>query len=272
MAKDSPPFLLKFWWLPPALLAMVAVIAAWTYRERPIEVESFPDSLLQSTAALELRLGEPPPQRVEYQARITIEVQGQRSDGKILHVAEHLGGGWIRRSDYWYDDGASKSTYQEKYLLYRNVLQVFQKYRVKAPLVHDLMAEFGWLENTASAQAVVVVGVFPHEEGSSISVRQSRIAPTDSQTLVPKKVPYERHSECRRDGVVEGSTLGSALSGQMVRISCRLTRSDLPGEAINVYVWEPKARIFLLVHSQQPTPLGGTETHIRRIEALSIMP
>jgi hypothetical protein len=272
MANDSAPFLLKFWWLPLALLAVAAAIAAWIYRERPIGLESLPDSLLQSSASLEVGLGEPPARRVEYRARVTIEAQGLRGDSTVLHVAEHLGGGWIRRSDDWYDDGASKSTYQERYLIHRNVLQVFQKHRMMAPVKHDLLAEFGWLADTASAQAVAVAGVFPQEEGSSITVRQSRAAPTDPRTLVPKTVPYERHIECRRDGVVEGSTLGAALSGQMVRVSCRSRRSHVPGEAINVYVWEPKARIFLLVQAQQPTPLGGTETQTRRIEALSIFP
>jgi hypothetical protein len=272
MAKDPAPFLLKFWWLPPALLVLAAVIAAWIYRERPLVLGSFQDSLLQSTASLEIGLGEPPAQRVEYRTRVTIESQGQRSESTIHHVAEHLGGGWIRRSDHWHDGGASRSTYQEQYLIYRNVLQVFQKHRVMAPFVHDLLAEFGWLDNSTTAQAVAMTGEFPRGEDSSMSVRQSRVAPTDSQTLVPKRVPYERHIECRRDGVIEGSTLGSALSGQMVRVSCRSMRSDLSGESINVYVWEPKARIFLLVQAQQPMPLGGTETQTRRIEALSIVP
>lgn len=161
MATDSQPFLLKFWWLPPALIAVAAAIAAWSFRERPIELNSFPSSLLQSPAPFEASLGEPPPHRVEYRAQVTIDVYGQRGESTVLHVAEHVGGGWIRRSDSWYDDGAPKSTYQERYLIHRNFLQVFRQHREKAPFVHDLMHEFGWLTDTASAQSVSVIGRFP---------------------------------------------------------------------------------------------------------------
>jgi len=242
------------------------------YREQPIGLQALPASLLASTASMESGLGEPPARHVEYRARVTIEVQGQRSESIVRHVAEHLGGGWIRRSDHWYDGGASTSTYQERYLLHRNLLQVHQMRRVMAPFVHDLLAEFGWLADTAQAQSVVTAGAFPQEEGSSISVGQMRVAATDPQNLVPKETPYERTIECRRDGVVEGSTLGSALSGPLVRVSCRSMRSHLPGEAMNVYVWHPNSRMFLLVQARQPTPFGGAETHTRQIETLSITP
>jgi hypothetical protein len=272
MTSDSSPFLLRFWWLLPALLVVVTAVAAWVYRERPTSLQSLPASVLPSTAAVESGLGEPPARKVEYRARVTVEVQGQRSESIVRHVAEHLGGGWIRRSDHWYDGGASTSTYQERYLLHRNLLQVSQMRRVMAPFVHDLLAEFGWLADTTRAQSVVKAGAFPGEEGSSISVRQTRVAATDQQNLVPKEMPYERTIECRRDGVIEGSTLGSALSGPLVRVSCRSVRSHLAGEAITVYVWHPKAGMFLLVHAQQPTPLGGVETHTRQIETLSVIP
>jgi hypothetical protein len=272
MADDSAPFLLRFWWLPPAMLALAAVIAAWAHRERPLDLQSSPAAVLQSVASLETAQVEPPAKRVEYRAHVTIEVQGQRSESIVRHVAEHVGGGWIRRSDDWYDGGASTSTYQERYLTYRNAVQVYYKHRVMAPFIHDLLAEFGWLADAAQAQAVETAGVFPHEEGSSMTVRQTRVAPTDQDNLVPKQVPYERRIECRRDGAIDGSTLGSALSGPMAKISCRLRRSHVPGEVSNVYVWEPRARIFLLVQGQQPTPLGEIETQTRRIEALSIEP
>jgi hypothetical protein len=272
MATDSQPFLLKFWWLPPALIAVAAAIAAWSFREQPIETNSFPASLLQSPTALEAELGELPPQRVEYRAQVSIEVSGQRVVSTVRHVAEHLGGGWVRRSDTWYDDGAARSTYQERYLLHRNFLQVFRQHREKAPFVHDLMHEFGWLTDTASDQSVSIAGKFPQETASSLSVRQSRIAPTETQSLVPKATPYERTIECQRSGLVEGSSLGAALAGQLFQVTCRIRRTDLPGEVTNVFVWEPKARLFLLVSSQQPTTLGGVEVQTRRIEALSIQP
>jgi hypothetical protein len=237
MASDSSPFLLRFWWLPLALLAVATAIAAWVYRERPLGLQSLPASVLPSTASVESALGEPPARQVDYRARVTIEGQGQRSESIVRHVAEHLGDGWIRRSDHWYDEGASTSTYQERYLLHRNLLQVYQKRRVMAPFVHDLLAEYGWLADTTRAQSVVTAGAFPREEGSSISVRQNRVAATDKRNLVPNEMPYERTFECRRDGVVEGSTLGAALSGPLVRVSCRSMRSHVPGEAINVYLW-----------------------------------
>lgn len=272
MATDSAPFLLKFWWLPPALIAVAAAIAAWHFRERPIEPSSFPASLLQSSAPFEAALGELPPPRVEYRAQVTIEAHGQRGESTVHHVAEHVGGGWIRRSDSWYDGGAQSSTYQERYLVHRNFLQVFRQHREKAPFVHDLMHEFGWLTDSASAQSVSVAGGFPQEADSSLSVRQARIAPTEPQSLIPKASPYERNIECQRSGLVEGNTLGSALSGQLAQVSCRIKRSDLPGEVTNVFVWEPKSRLFLLVSSRQPTTLGGVEVQTRRIEALSIGP
>jgi hypothetical protein len=272
MATDSAPFLLKFWWLPPALIAVAAAIAAWHFRERAIEPSLFPASLLQSPAHFEAGLGEPPARRVEYRAQVTIEAHGQRGESTVHHVAEHVGGGWIRRSDSWHDGGARSSTYQERYLIHRNVLQVFRQHREKAPFVHDLMHEFGWLTDTASAQSVSVAGNFPQENDSSLSVRQSRIAPTEPQNLIPKASPYERNIECQRSGLVEGSTLGSALSGQLVQVTCRIKRSDLPGEVTNVFVLEPKSRLFLLVSSQQPTTFGGIEVQTRRIEALSVLP
>lgn len=251
---------------------MAIAVTAWNYREKPIELHSFPASLLQSPAALEVGLGDLPPRRVEYRAQVTIEVHGQRGESTVLHIAEHIGGGWVRRSDFWHDGGSPNSTYQERYLIHRNFLQVFRQHREMAPLVHDMLDEFGWLTDTASAQSVAVAGNFPQEEGSSLSVRQSRIAPTEQQNLVPKLSPYERDIECRQSGMVEGSKLGAALSGQLIQVSCRLRRSDLQGEVTNVFVWEPKARIFLLVNSQQPTTLGGVETQTRRIVSLSIVP
>jgi hypothetical protein len=272
MTTDSAPILLRFWWLPPALLAVAAAIAAWAYREKPIALDSFPASLLQSAAPLEVRLGEPPARRVEYKAQVTIEAHGQRGESTVHHVAEHIGGGWLRRSDRWHDGGAPKSTYQERYLIHRNFVQVLRQHREVAPIVHDLLDEFGWLTDAASTQAVTVAGSFPQEDGSSISVRQSRIAPTEPQTLVPKETPYERNTDCKRAGLVEGNKVGSALSGQLIQITCSLRRSDLPGEVTNVFVWEPNARVFLLVNSQQPTKMGGVETQTRRIVALSISP
>jgi hypothetical protein len=272
MATDSAPFLLKFWWLPPAVIAVAAAIAAWSFRERPIDPTSFPAPLLRSSAAFEAGLGELPPQRVEYRVRVTVDVHGQRGESTVHHVAEHVGGGWIRRSDSWYDGGASRSTYQERYLIHRNFLQVFRQHREKAPFIHDLLQEFGWLTDAVTGQSVSVAGAFPKETASSLSVRQSRIAPTESKNLVPKPSPYERNIACQRDGLVEGSTLGSALSGQLVQVTCRTRRSDSPGEVTNVFVWEPKARLFFLVRSQQPAPLGGVEVQTRRVEALSIAP
>jgi len=272
MSTDSQPLLLKFWWLPLALIAVAAAIAAWSFREQPVETNSFPVSLLQSPAALEAELGDPPPQRVEYRAQVIIEVSGQRAESTVRHIAEHVGGGWVRRSDSWYDGGAAKSTYQERYLLHRNFLQVFRQHREKAPFVHDLLHEFGWLTDTASAQSVSIAGKFPQETGSSLSVRQSRVSPTEPQKLIPKPTPYERRIECQRSGLVEGSSLGAALSGQLVQVTCRIRRSDLPGDVTNVFIWEPKARLFLLVSSQQPTTFGGVEVQTRRIEALSIFP
>lgn len=272
MATDSAPFLLRFWWLPPALIAVAAAIAAWNFRERPIERSSFPDSLLLSSAPLEAALGEPPPPRVEYRARVTVEAHGQRGESTIHHVAEHVGGGWIRRSDSWYDGGAQSSTYQERYLIHRNFLQVFRQHREKAPFVHDLLHEFGWLTDAASAQSISFTGSFPKETNSSLSVRQSRIAPTEPQSQIPKVSPYERNIECQPSGLVEGSTLGSALSGQLAQVTCRIRRSDVPGEVTNVLVWEPKSRLFLLVSSRQPTTLGGVEVQTRRIESISIGP
>lgn len=272
MATDSAPFLLRFWWLPPALIAVAAAIAAWHFRERPIERSSFPAALLQSSAPFEAALGEPPPPRVEYRAQVTVEAHGQRGESTVSHVAEHVGGGWIRRSDSWYDGGAQRPTYQERYLIHRNFLQVFRQHREKAPFVHDLMHEFGWLTDTASDQSVSVAGRFPQDTDSSLSVRQSRIAPTEPKNLIPKASPYERNIECQRSGLVEGSTLGSALSGQLAQVTCHIKRSDLPGEVTNVFVWEPKSRLFLLVSSRQPTTLGGVEVQTRRIDALSIGP
>lgn len=272
MATDSPPFLLKFWWLPPALIATAAAIAAWHFRERPIETTAFPATLLDSTTTFEATLGEPPPSRVEYRAQVIVEVHGQRGESTVHHVAEHVGGGWIRRSDSWYDGGAQSWTYQERYLIHRNFLQVFRQHREKAPFVHDLMHEFGWLTDVASAQSISIAGSFPQETDSSLSVRQSRIAPTEPQNLIPKASPYERNFQCQRSGLVEGSTVGSALSGQLVQVTCHIKRSDLPGEITNVFVWEPKSRLFLLVSSRQPTTLGGVEVHTRRIETFSVGP
>lgn len=272
MADEPAPFLIKFWWLPPALLAVAVGIAAWNYRERPFTLDSLPESLLQSAASLESSLGEPPARRVEYRARITTDAQGQSDETTVTHIAEHLGGGWMRRFDYWHEGGAPRATYQERYLLHRNLVQVVQKRRVLAPFVHDLLAEFGWLTDTASGQSVAVTGAYPSDESFSLTVRQSRVAPTEPQNQALKDIAYERTIECRRDSVVEGSTLGSALAGQLPRFTCRTKRSHLPGEAINVYVWEPRARLFLLVQVQQPAPLGGTETQTRRIEALAITP
>lgn len=274
MVKDPSPFLIKFWWLPLALIALAAAIAAWIFREQALDLHLVSDAVARSTAPVEAKLIEPPARRVEYRARVTTGAEGQGSEATIKHVAEHIGGGWIRRSDDWYEGGSLKPTYQERYLIHRNLLQAYQKRRVIAPIVHDLLAEFGWLADAAQAQTTVVVGAFPQEEGSSLSASQARVAPTDQETLVLKEHNYERKTECKHDGVVDGSTLGPALSGPMTRVTCRVQRSDRPGEIVNVYVWHPTARIFLLIETESPQPawLGGTETLTRRIEALSISP
>lgn len=272
MATDAPPFLLRFWWLPPALIAVGAAVAAWSFREQPIELRSFSSALLESSAQFEIGFGGPPAERVEYRASITIDVNGQQVEGTILHVARHLGGGWIRRTDAWFDTGATKSLYEERYLSHRNLLQVFRQHREKAPLIHDLMHEFGWLTDVATAQSLTQSGDLLNEDGSLLSVRQSRTAPTEPHDLIPKAAPYERIIECRRSGLVEGSTHGSVLSGPLPQVVCRIRRSDLPGEVINVFVWEPRARLFLLVNSRQPGRFGGDEVQTRRIESLSISP
>ncbi len=270
MATQSAPILLRFWWLPPALIAVATAIAAWHFRERPIERSSFSASLLKSSAIFEATLGEPPPPRVEFRAKVTIEADGQRGESVLHQVAEHVGDGWVRRSDYWYDEGAPRPTLQERYLIHRNFVQVFRQHREKAPFIHDLMHEFGWLTDVASAQSVSVVGVLPKETDASLSVRQSRVAPTGPHDLIPKASPYQRNIECRRSGLVDGGTLGSALSGQLAEVTCRVERSDLPGEGTNVFVWEPRSRLFLLVSSKAPTTLGGVETQTRKFESLSI--
>lgn len=272
MTSDAPPFLSRFWWLPPVLLAVAMAVAAWVYRERPLNLQSLPASVLASTAAIESELGDPPPRMVEYRARVSTDVQGRRSVTTIRHLAEHLGGGWFRRSDNWFDEGATTWTYQERYLTHRNFLQAHRQHRGMAPLIHDLLAEFGWLGDSAIAQTLISAGRFPWEAGSSISVRQSRIAQIDEANLVAKETPYERTIECQRDGVVEGSTLGPALSGPLVRVACRSNRSHLSGETKNVFVWHSEAKLFLLIESQQPSALGGVETQTRLIEALSITP
>lgn len=101
---------------------------------------------------------------------------------------------------------------------YRGIVNVYQKHREMAPIVHDVLAEFGWLADTALTHAAETKGAFPEEEGSSLSVRQARLAPTDAQTLVPKQVKYDRHIDCRREGSVDGGTLGPALAGPLARV------------------------------------------------------
>ena len=76
-----------------------------------------------------------------------------------------LGGGWTRRSDHWYDAGVSTSTYQERYLLHCNLLQVYRMRRAMAPFVHDLLTEFCWLADTTRAYSVVTAAPF-HERVS----------------------------------------------------------------------------------------------------------
>lgn len=98
-ASDSPPFLLKYWWLPPALLVVAGAIAAWFYREEPIAFGLVSSSFFRSPGPLETRPVEPPAGRVAYRSRVIIETQGQRVESRIDHVVEHLGGGWIRRSE-----------------------------------------------------------------------------------------------------------------------------------------------------------------------------
>ena len=149
---------------------------------------------------------------------------------------------------------------------------MFRQHREMAPLVHDLLHEFGWLTDSAINQSLALSGDFPKEEGSSLSVRQSRVAPTDPQPLVRRTSPYERTIECKRTGLVEGRTHGSALSGRLIEVSCSILATGSPGEVTNVFVWVPSARVFLLVKSQQPGKLGGVEVQTRHIEALSISP
>lgn len=272
MSDKPSPFLLKFWWLLPALLAAAGAVAAWFYRERPIGIESLPTSVVQSAVALEGYFSGPPARRVEYRVNITTEIHGDRAESKIHQTAEHIGGGWIRRSDDWYDGGAPNPTYQERLLSYRNILQVHTKHRVIAPIVHALLAEFGWLVDTAHTQSAVMTGTFPAGEGSSLAVDQSRIAPVDPQTSLLKAVTYERQIVCKKDGTFDGGTFGPALTGPLTQVSCISKRSHAPGDTITVYVWHPEVRMFLLVRSEKPAAFGGTEVQTRRFESIEITP
>lgn len=272
MAAESPSARLRLWWLPPATIVLAAASAAWTYRERVIDLNTLPPEVIRSSAALESTIGETPPRRVEYRAVVTIEFAGGRSESTIRHVAEHLGDGWIRRSDDWYDGGASSSTYQERQLLHRNLVQAYRKYRVMSPIVHDLLAEFGWLDDSVRSQTSVSSGAFPEQEASSLSVRQTRMSAADPQTGRVKDVRYDRTMTCRREGVIEGAQVGPALSGPYARVSCRLSRGQVSGEGVNIYVWHPQARLFLLIRGEQTTSIGTLETQTRRIDELSIRP
>jgi hypothetical protein len=228
-AETDAPWLVRYWWVFPAVLVATALAVGATHRERPLTLD---DTVPQVRQVLDT-----PSHPVGQQDWRQLEVLSDRSfsptHGPMVRSEvrtrwERLSGHVFRRADDWYDVGGSKALYQERTVSWLGLLGLRWVAREPAPIFHDILEDAGWLgDRTLDVTSLRVDPDFPLREGAGFSARAMR--QVDPIPGASKAGPATREHQvtCRAAAPLASVSGLETLQGSWFAVDCETqTRSE----------------------------------------------
>jgi hypothetical protein len=235
-----------FRWSYAVLATIVGglILLALFHREQPLQPTEIPPAVLQQ---LQWKHGSAW-QRIQYEVdrKFVAAGGGAEMDVTVEILMENLGNGLVRRTDHWRPrNGGGALLYEERYLLYANLLGLVARYREPAPGFHVIFDDHGWLHNkTQSLELKQAPGV-PGDPGWDL---QAKLVRLDEQLGGDPPVQVTRDVRC--------VSIDRARNRPVV--TCKVSQSDgLQREQRLVYV----AEVGLFFLSDYQDTGGAGEPH-----------
>ena len=227
----------KLGYLVLGLIAAAVILIAAFNREVPLGLNDLPEEVL---AQLKWKhQGAKNWKVIEYEVeRLFTPQEGKPVISRLKFRLENLGNGIVRRTDNWYPKNLGGALlYEERYLLYANLIGLSARYREPAPGVHAILENEGWLSNNILSLKLNESEQQPADANWYLDTLMER-----TQDSVPgaenKKVT--REAKCFSLKSAERDKSGRSMAKCEIKDSLGTTRT-------NQYIFVKELGIFILI-------------------------
>ena len=221
------PWLLRFWWLFPACVLVVALALAALHREIPLALQP------QSVQAYEALHTTTHPATAQGWVKVRLTSERDSSStfrplvrSRVETTWERAAPSLLRRHDDWYDIGGSRPLYQERTLTWLGLVGLRWVERGPAPIYHDIFEDEGWFgEHTVSARTVMESG-FPLQPNSRFEAFTTRRTDAKPEPNAKTSTDRERRTACTALSAVPASLVHASLPGMLTPVECEFQLRD----------------------------------------------
>lgn len=235
-------------WAPLTLFTLVLLVIAFANQYRPVTLADIPSSVLASVDQANLKFTEQGiDKEIEYETRKTFTTPAGSVMSRISTKLKPLGNGFYLRHDDWRDENGMALLYEERYIIFRNLVSVHTRFREIAPFIHELMGGFGWHEDRVVDQHIEIALGFPGVKSMTLRTTQKRDANTDHKNIGLRDTTYEREVVCTVGDAISGTRIHTSLVEQVNLVNCDAKRSHLDASMMSQYAYIPSVGIFVLL-------------------------
>ncbi|MGB4117506.1 MAG: hypothetical protein WBK51_13280 [Polaromonas sp.] len=201
-------------------VAVCFIFLAIFNREQPLDANSIPTSI--QTQLRWSHSGKSNWKEIRYEVdRTFTSSYGKTEDVRVKYRLENLGNGLVHRSDNWYPRHIGNALiYEERYILYANLIGFSSRYRETAPVFHAIFENTGWLENKLIDASLQIPDLKNFDSKWQVKTTLIQL-----QDVFPM-VAGSKVDRVTKDTTCVSTSLHAGLNKKRVVVSCDVKRTD----------------------------------------------